>query len=257
MLIVNADDWGKNKDATDKSLECFKKKRITSSSAMLFMEDSERSAKLAQEVGVDVGLHLNFTHPFHQPGRWRKLEEHRRVIGDFLGKSRYRVLFYHPLLRRQFDYVFKAQYDEFMRLYKRRPAHINGHQHMHLCMNMIVGKVIPQGLGVRRNFYFARGEKDLFNRSYRFLIDQLLLRWFKCTDFFFSIRPIEAERIKRILEFSKTFVVELMVHPEKKEDYQFLMSDEYGAEIRQLTMGNYTMMEQKENIRSDEKICEG
>ena len=64
MLIVNADDWGGWKSATDAALACYKAGRINSVSAMVFMEDSERAAELAQADGLDVGLHLNFTTPF-------------------------------------------------------------------------------------------------------------------------------------------------------------------------------------------------
>ncbi|HET6489004.1 MAG TPA: ChbG/HpnK family deacetylase, partial [Syntrophales bacterium] len=65
MLIVNADDWGRNRVATDRSLELHRNGRITAVSAMVFMEDSERAAELARMNGLDVGLHLNFTTPFN------------------------------------------------------------------------------------------------------------------------------------------------------------------------------------------------
>ena len=44
MLTVNADDWGRSRAETDAALQCHGKKRITSVSAMVFMEDSERAA---------------------------------------------------------------------------------------------------------------------------------------------------------------------------------------------------------------------
>jgi predicted glycoside hydrolase/deacetylase ChbG (UPF0249 family) len=50
MLIVNADDWGRNRDATDRSLECHRNGRITTVSAMVFMEDSERAADLLERA---------------------------------------------------------------------------------------------------------------------------------------------------------------------------------------------------------------
>ena len=64
MLIINADDWGRSVAETDAALRCYKGGRITSVSAMVFMEDSERAAELAKENELDVGLHLNFTDEF-------------------------------------------------------------------------------------------------------------------------------------------------------------------------------------------------
>ncbi len=61
MLIVNADDLGRSKAATDAAMVCYAKGRITSTSAMVFMMDSERAAEAASGAGLDVGLHVNFS----------------------------------------------------------------------------------------------------------------------------------------------------------------------------------------------------
>ena len=55
MIIVNADDWGRDAVTTDRSLECVLRGAVSSVSAMMFMEDSERAAALAGEHGVDDG----------------------------------------------------------------------------------------------------------------------------------------------------------------------------------------------------------
>ena len=55
MLIITADDYGKTRHATDSILECFSNKRITSASAMVFMEDSGRAASLALKTRLEVG----------------------------------------------------------------------------------------------------------------------------------------------------------------------------------------------------------
>jgi len=47
MLIVNADDWGRSLAETDAALRCLKRGRITSVSAMVFMQDFKRAARLA------------------------------------------------------------------------------------------------------------------------------------------------------------------------------------------------------------------
>lgn len=227
MLIINADDWGKNKLATDNSLSCFKSGRITSASAMVFMVDSERAAELALESGLETGLHLNFTLRFSGRVQSTKLNEYHQRIAAFLSRNKYSLLFYNPLLKKYFEYVFKAQHEEYLRLYNNKPAHMDGHHHMHLCTNMIVGKVIPRGFKVRRNHSFAFGEKNPLNRFYRRIVDRWLVKRYMCADFLFDILPIQSGRLQRIVNLAKSSNVELMVHPENVTEYIYLMSDEY------------------------------
>src|SRR6266550_503295 len=149
MLIINADDWGRSVAETDAALRCYKGGRITSVSAMVFMEDSERAADLAKENDLDVGLHLNFTDKFtanHYPGT---LGNYHSKIVRFLRRSKYSQLLYNPFLRKEFVYSYEAQIGEFARLYSKPPSHIDGHHHMHLCANVLLSNVIPTGMKVR------------------------------------------------------------------------------------------------------------
>lgn len=212
---------------TDNCLACYRNGSITSASAMVFMADSERAAALALNDGLPTGLHLNLTLAFDAAGTPPVLNSHHQYITTYLRKNKYAFLFYNPSLQKHFDYVYKAQFDEYVRLYNATPRHIDGHHHMHLCMNMLFGDLFPRGSRVRRNFSFARGEKSLFNRLYRSMIDQCLLRRYRCTDFFFSIAPISSDRLRRIVDLSTSADVELMVHPERKEEYDYLVSEEY------------------------------
>ncbi len=43
VLIVNADDWGRDRETTDHTLECVVGGAVSSVSAMVFMEDSTRA----------------------------------------------------------------------------------------------------------------------------------------------------------------------------------------------------------------------
>ncbi len=54
-----------------------------------------------------------------------------------------------------FREVFAAQFEEFTRLYGRVPSRLDGHQHMHLCTNMLVDGLYPAGARVRRNLSFT------------------------------------------------------------------------------------------------------
>jgi chitin disaccharide deacetylase len=243
MLVINADDWGKNKVTTNNSMDCFKHGRITSVSAMVFMEDSQRAAELALEHGLDAGLHLNFTSKFDQNTTPSKLLEYQQRINTFLRTNRYCSLLYNPILIREFHCVFSAQYEEYTRLYHKRPTRIDGHHHMHLCTNVLLQRLIPDGSKVRRNFSFTLGEKNIVNRWYRSRVDQWLQRRYQCTDFFFSIKPIHRlDHLHKIIDLSWEHAVELMVHPEKQDEYSYLLSTEYMGMIRDKKIGSFKIM---------------
>ena len=186
---------------------------------MVFMEDSQRAAELALEAGLDAGLHLNFTTEFDGDFKSSKIRgcQHRTAL--FLKLNKYCSLLYNPFLRRDFEYVYKAQYEEYVHLYHKSPTHIDGHHHMHLCTNMLVDRLIPKGSKVRRNFTFSPGEKNILNSFYRSIIGSILKRRYTCTDVFFSIEPYQKnERLQSIVNLSKSSNVELMVHPERKKN---------------------------------------
>src|ERR1700742_3119003 len=64
LLIVNADDLGWNRGATDLTIASFGAGQVTSATALVHMEDSERAATLAREHDLPTGLHLNLSDPF-------------------------------------------------------------------------------------------------------------------------------------------------------------------------------------------------
>ena len=176
MIIINADDFGRSKAETDAAVALVKWGEVTSASGMVFMADSERAAALATDMKIDVGLHLNFSERWDSGRVPRSLAIQQESLITYFNRSQYARVVYNPMLREAFESVYQAQVDEFQRLYRHPPSHIDGHHHLHLCANMLVDTVIPRGLGVRRNFTFAPGEKGLLNRAYRRLIDACLHR---------------------------------------------------------------------------------
>src|SRR4029077_972964 len=114
---INADDWGRSIAETDATLTCNQSGRITSVSAMVFMEDSHRAADLAKANGLDVGLHLNLSQPYNGPRISPSIAAAHEKIVRFMRSSRFAVLIYHPGLRQHFRDVFQSQVEEFLRLY--------------------------------------------------------------------------------------------------------------------------------------------
>lgn len=232
MLTVNADDLGRCTFATDRIMACLAINRISAASAMVFMQDSERAAALAAASGLDVGLHINFTECFTASEVPSSLRLNQERIRRFLRANKYALVIYNPFLRKAFREVFAAQVEEFARLYGREPSRFDGHQHMHLCSNMILDRILPAGAKVRRSFSFDTGEKNFFNRYYRALIDRHLATRHGIGDFFFALsQHLPISRLRRVVELAKTYDVELMTHPEVNVEFEGLLSDEFASTI--------------------------
>jgi chitin disaccharide deacetylase len=240
MLIVNADDWGRSEAETNAALDCCERGTVTSASAMVFMKDCDRAATIARRAGVDVGLHLNLTEEFTSAETPACLREAHGRISRFLRRNKYALLLYHPGLRREFRYVYGAQADEFRRLYGVDPSHVDGHLHMHHCTNMLIGRVIPKGQRVRRNFSFWPGEKSVVNRTYRGLADQWLGRRYRLTDYFFSLEScLKTGTLSHVMNLAKTAIVELMTHPIHPIEHDFLIGEAFEDLMQGVLKGSH------------------
>jgi predicted glycoside hydrolase/deacetylase ChbG (UPF0249 family) len=243
VLIVNADDWGRRVTETDAALECFKRGRVTSVSAMVFMHDSQRAADLARASHIDVGLHVNFCEPFNWGEPPPDLVKAQADLTRFLMGSKYAQLVYNPFLRRRFALSFEAQLREFNRLYGTAPSHIDGHHHMHLCGNMLLSTLLPAGCKIRRNFSFWPGEKSALNRAYRAMVDRWLRRRHRMTDYFFDLGlSMRENKLSRVATLAKTKSVELMTHPVLVEEANFLLGNAFHDFMRELPSGSFAAL---------------
>src|SRR6266567_3415813 len=236
VVIMNADDWGWNFEATNRILDCVRRSAVSSVSAMVFMEDSERAASLARESDIDAALHLNFTTPFTGKEVPLQLIEHQEMIARFLRSHRYAPILFHPLLAKSFDYVVKSQLEEFERIYGAAPHRIDGHHHMHLCTNVLLQRLLPQGTIVRRNLSFAPGEKRRINRLFRRMEDSLLSMSHRMTDYFFDLLPTVGVRIRGICEIARRHNVEIETHPARADEHRFLIAGGLAQLAPELTI---------------------
>jgi YdjC-like protein len=236
VLIINADDWGRDFLTTDRTLDCLLRGTVSSVSAMVFMKDSERSAAVAWERGIDAGLHLNLTTAFSSPRHPAALAERQRDVAAYLRRNRFSQVVFNPLLAKSFEYVVRAQIEEYCRLYGAQPERIDGHHHMHLCANVIWGGLLPSGTTVRRNFSFQPGEKSLWNRLYRQAVDWQLARSHRMTDYFLSLVPFDPlSRLQQVFSLARQHVVELETHLVNAHEYRFLAGGEifrYTEDLR-------------------------
>jgi chitin disaccharide deacetylase len=243
MIIVNADDWGRSQPETDAALECFRRGTVTSATAMVFMADSERAARIAKEAGISVGLHLNLSERFTGTRCSPEVSKQHERIVRFLKLNKYALLLYNPVLRSAFNLVYRAQFDEFVRLYGQAPSHVDGHQHMHLCSNMLIDPPIESGTKVRRSFSFWSGEKSSVNRWYRRLVDRTLARRYRITDYFFALsRTFEPEPMARLVKLASVANVELETHPVVPREKALLMSEDFCKSLGLVQKGSYASL---------------
>jgi predicted glycoside hydrolase/deacetylase ChbG (UPF0249 family) len=227
-VIINADDWGRDEENTDRALKCLTKGTVSSVSAMVFMEDSVRAAQLAQEYSIDVGLHLNFTTPFTARVCNTRLSDHQQRLTCFLRSHRLAQVFYNPFIASSFQYVVQSQIDEYEHLFGVSPKRFDGHHHMHLCANVWRQRLLPLGSIVRRNFSFFPGEKCAINRQYRGWQNRMMSRRYQMADHFFAMVPYDSlNRLPEIFELARQFDVEIETHPIYPKEYELLMSDEF------------------------------
>ncbi len=253
MLIINADDWGSSRQITSRIEECFDAGVVDTVSAMVFMSDSERAAQLSTAKSIETGLHLNLTTPFDS-GRVsdRLLASQQKVI-KYLRRNRVAPYLYNPILGKDFDYLFKAQYDEFYRLYGIPPSRIDGHNHMHLCANVLLGNFIPMRTKVRRSFYFEKREKGLVNRSLRFVVDSMLQKKYICTDYFLHIGQFCHKGVKgiwnlqKLQDLARRADVELLLHPHQDIDYKYVMNPEFLDAISAIPRGKHKRINEIEH----------
>jgi predicted glycoside hydrolase/deacetylase ChbG (UPF0249 family) len=214
---------------------------------MVFMEDSERAAAMARESGIDAGLHLNFTTPFSAPNCPARLRERQHELAAYLLRHSFARVVFHPGLVRSFEYVVAAQRDEFCRLYGAEPERLDGHHHMHLCANVLLGGLLPPGTLVRRHFSYEAREKAVRNRVFRRFTDVILTRRHRMVDFFFSLPPLEPNRLQQIFLLATKHSVEVETHPASVEEYKFLTSKEIFAG-RKCPIGTAACTSDKEDL---------
>lgn len=241
-LIVNADDWGRDRENTDRILDCAKNTTVSSVSAMVFMADSDRASVLARDYGIDTGLHINFTSPFSARLCNPQLREHQGRVAKYLTRHRLAKVLFHPGLTKSFDYVLESQTEEYERLYGVQPIRLDGHHHMHLCANVLFGDLLPPDAIVRRNFSFQPREKGVINRTYRQMLDRFLQRKYRTTDYFFSLEVLACrDHLDHALQLAHEHFVEIETHPVNHKEYHFLMGGKFSRRMQDLPIAPHYM----------------
>jgi chitin disaccharide deacetylase len=233
LLIVNADDWGMDRLSTDAILECFDRGAVTSASAMIYMADSERAARIGRERWLPLGLHLNLIRPFADPSTPAEVRDRQRRLAAYLARARWRRWVPNPFLFAAARRCVEDQRRRFVELYGREPTHVDSEQHVHTWPNVLLG--VRAGTKVRLSHTFAAGEKPAWNRAVRAIVNALIRRRFVTTAYLLDLRRLRPER----LALARRAAVEVMVHPADDDQRAYLLSDEWRSAIAGLRLGSY------------------
>jgi chitin disaccharide deacetylase len=243
LLIVNADDWGYDSRTTDAIADCFEAGGLTSTTAMVFMADSERAAERSRRLpGLGVGLHLNLVEEFSDPATPPAVRDRQRRFVDHFRKRRLRRWTYDLRIRHEANRIVADQFRRFHELYGRAPTHLDGHHHCHLAANVLLSPAVPRGTKIRNALSDGRRDGPVAD-GVRAVRDRLLARRFATTDYFLSVRsvwpPLGAGGDPGRLDLALEASVEVMVHPAFPDEYPELISDRWRATLARLRLGSF------------------
>ena len=242
LLIINGDDWGLKRDQTDAILACYRARRVTSASGMVYMADSARAAALARDDDVPVGLHLNLAEVFDASDIDPDVQDRQRRLVGHLSRGVWHRWGFAPTLRATVDLAIADQFAEFLRLYGRPPTHVDGHEHLHTNLTVLLSRELPAGMKMRPSFTFARGEKPWINRAMRASTNRIARRRHPGPTYFVSIRRVHPALGGSGFDALDRFAdgaVEVMTHPGWPDEFEALMSEEWRAALERRRLGSY------------------
>lgn len=246
LLIVNADDWGGERRSTAPILEAFRAGRVTSTTAMVYMEDSARAAEIAKHEGLPVGLHLNLTQPFSDPDTPPAVRERqRRVAATFAGQGRdghpgtsqLRRWLYDPRVARNVTAALHDQIDCFEALYGCPPTHFDGHNYVDLTPNVFLSPALPRGAKMRNSLDRYPLPKSPMALA-RGLRQKLRGQRLRSTRYVLHISDLDLPDDPR-LALAEKDPVEVICHPDNPSELERLMSDEWAACLARLRTGSF------------------
>jgi chitin disaccharide deacetylase len=240
MLIINADDWGYDARVTDAILRCFRAGAITSTTAMMFMEDSTRAAELATPWRNAIGLHLNLTEAYSDLAATSAVRDRQlRAIRVFEG-ARYRRWIYDPTVQRIVDDAIADQVEAYVELYGQAPSHFDGHHHIHTCPNVFLSRRFSR-IARARHVIWHKGSP--LARPIREARGVLLRRRFRTPRAFFDLRAVhpafEGQGLDDVLRRAHREPVELMVHPGFPDELPVLLSNEWRALLQAVPLSSF------------------
>ncbi|HEV7615867.1 MAG TPA: ChbG/HpnK family deacetylase [Solirubrobacterales bacterium] len=246
LLIVNADDFGWNRDATDRTVECFAAGQITSTTALVNMEDSERAAALGREHGLAIGLHLNLTDPFTGSDVDRGERERQAAACRIFGSAglRLRSWTYDPRISGLVEDAIRDQVERFHALFGQAPTHVDGHNHVQVCPNVALSPAL-RGFKLRNALWAWPSDRGAMAYA-RAARRRLSAGRFLSPRYFFDIAQLHrlaADEAAAKLGLARGAAVEVMAHPGFGHELEALRAPSWAPTIAELPLGSYQGLE--------------
>jgi hypothetical protein len=211
-LIINADDFGCDKNINAAIVACFQKNIINSATIMVNMDGFEEAIKLANEHGFQnkIGLHVNLTEgkPLTDLSDTGLTDSNGVFIMDAIRSPR---IFFSSHIKRKIKAEIEAQYDKLI-LHGITPTHIDSHQHVHILPSIIPLFVkLTKEKNQKIRIVTVMKRKNFFIIAYNVLLNIYLKRnGIHFSDKFGNIRYFE-KYLREGTDFKPIF--EIMVHP--------------------------------------------
>jgi len=243
LLIVNADDLGLDRMTTDSILDCFHAGAISSATALVWMEDSDRAAELASSAGLPVGLHLNLIEPFSATDVPEPVAATQRRVVDRLRRSAFGAHLYHPAWSADFERCISDQLSRFDELYGRAPTHVDGHRHMHLVGNALLARALGPVRRYRRPVNRRPAESRAYKRAFNAALARAMRPRFVTTERCVSIRALDpvlgGAPSNGELALARDRSVEVMVHPGWEDERAVLLAHDWRDRLASFRLGSY------------------
>src|SRR5690606_15856147 len=177
LLIINADDFGLNRAATDAIVECHRAGTVTSTTLMANTPDCTRAAQLSAALtSLGVGLHFNLTwgEPLAGADRVPTLVDAR---GHLLARDALaRRLLLRKVAARDVAEELRAQWAH-LRGLGLHPSHVDSHQHVHgfpLVFSAVADMCRAERIPMRVPWVAPGKQGGWGRRARRFLLARML-----------------------------------------------------------------------------------
>lgn len=223
-VIVNADDFGKDENATMAIIDSFGQGYITQTTLMVNMPWCEKAVDLAKEKRVEdkVGLHLTLTEGRPLSTEISKCERFCDKNGNFTRNGVWSKTWV-PFTAKEswaLEIELRAQIEKFLS-FNLPMRHCDGHHHVHILLPVFY---VLKKLLYEYDFSSVRKSVDspwinfFHPRVFAWGMDAIRMlimpKGIKTVNHFGSIEKI----LGRVNRFKNDDVVEMMVHPRKNKN---------------------------------------
>jgi chitin disaccharide deacetylase len=218
-LIINADDFGYDRDTVDATIELIERGVVTSATLLLCGDDIDRAIDYAVHGGSNCsfGLHFNIVDGYlaTQPstltdagGRFRpSMQQRIRALAGLLDADD---------IRSEFRSQASVLRDRGVAI-----SHVDSHGHLHK-WPAVAGALAPAlaefaitAMRRPQNVYFRRRPLDLLDVYCAFRFPRV-----RTTDYYCAVDPEQPEWLPALSDLMPEGVAELSVHPGKTEPWR-------------------------------------